>query len=446
MKKILNTALLGQKGINLIEKIVLDMGFLWTPTGSLEAGIDGIIETRDPGTGQALNSIIQVQSKALTEFAAETDSTFDYSCKEKDLDYWIRGNAPVILIVSKPEKDEAYWVPIKKYFADAQARKGKKVRFNKKKNLFTSGSRADLLEQALPTDSGIYLSPIPKDEKLYSNILTVNHLGPVIFEAETEARFRWQVSDLFRKRKTFPGTEWELSDGRIYSFHDLSSQEWSEGCRNHVTKRTSATDWIQESAPSKRHILIRLANRSLKRMLSFRGVEYHDKGFYFFRASQDLKPIKRSYHGIQKKCSRFVFQGYPRVLEEGRNPSYYRHSAFEPKFHRFGDTFYLEINPTYFFTWDGVHRYHYHEERLKGIKRLEKNAAVLGQVIMWAEILIRSPGLFDFNDPFLRFGGLEKFHTANGINDVSWLPREEKSGVELVREQQEEQSTFLDEH
>ncbi len=49
LKKILDNSLLGQRGLNLIEKIVLEMGFIWT-AGTIEAGIDGIIETRDPAT------------------------------------------------------------------------------------------------------------------------------------------------------------------------------------------------------------------------------------------------------------------------------------------------------------------------------------------------------------------------------------------------------------
>jgi hypothetical protein len=63
-KRITTAQLTGQKGINLIEKRVLDMGFLWHPTGNIEAGIDGAIEIRDDATGDVLNNIVQVQSKA----------------------------------------------------------------------------------------------------------------------------------------------------------------------------------------------------------------------------------------------------------------------------------------------------------------------------------------------------------------------------------------------
>jgi len=72
-KKVHKNSLIGQQGINLIEKRVLEMGFIWYPTGSVEAGIDGMIELRDSASGKVFNSIIQVQSKATEEsFLAET--------------------------------------------------------------------------------------------------------------------------------------------------------------------------------------------------------------------------------------------------------------------------------------------------------------------------------------------------------------------------------------
>ncbi len=65
-KTITSATLVGQLGVNLIERIVTEMGCVWYPTGSVEAGIDGHIELRDPATGQVLNTILGVQSKAAS--------------------------------------------------------------------------------------------------------------------------------------------------------------------------------------------------------------------------------------------------------------------------------------------------------------------------------------------------------------------------------------------
>lgn len=131
-KKIHANSIIGQQGVNLIERVVLGMGFAWYPSGGVEAGIDGTIEIRDAVTGDATNSIIQVQSKATTKpFQAETEGAFEYRCAERDLDYWMQGNVPVVLVVSRPESGEAYWVSVKDYFRDPGVRAGRKVRFDK---------------------------------------------------------------------------------------------------------------------------------------------------------------------------------------------------------------------------------------------------------------------------------------------------------------------------
>ena len=49
----------GPLGVNLIEGILLRMGFPWHPTRQeLEGGIDGFIEIRDPATGNLTNTVL----------------------------------------------------------------------------------------------------------------------------------------------------------------------------------------------------------------------------------------------------------------------------------------------------------------------------------------------------------------------------------------------------
>jgi hypothetical protein len=52
MKKIGKSDVIGQRGMSLIGGIVLSMGFMFYPTGGVEAGIDGFIELRDAETGE----------------------------------------------------------------------------------------------------------------------------------------------------------------------------------------------------------------------------------------------------------------------------------------------------------------------------------------------------------------------------------------------------------
>src|SRR6266852_5161355 len=165
-KTIQHRSLVGQQGVNLVEKIVLDMGFAWHPTNqSLEVGLDGFIEIRNPETGEAFNSVIFVQSKATEgEFAGETPSSLEFVCDERDLDYWLKGNAPIILVRSRPKTNEAYWVSIKDYFRDLSVRATKKIHFEKAANRFDASAREHLARLGVPQNSGIYLPAESKQE------------------------------------------------------------------------------------------------------------------------------------------------------------------------------------------------------------------------------------------------------------------------------------------
>lgn len=333
MKKLLSTSLLGQRGINLIERIVLEMGFTWTQTGGLEAGIDGIIETRDIATGEVFNNIVQVQSKAVSQFVAETERGFEYSCKSADLDYWLHGNAPVVLIVSRPDTEEAYWISIKDYFKDPETRKATRVRFNKASDRFTKESRDRLFALAAPKDCGLYLSPLPKPEQLHSNLLQVTHFGPTIYVGETVFRYRWQVFDFVKAQGKSIGPEWELRGKKIISFQDLDAPEWDYACDAGTVEPFGAQEWLFPEEASLRNQALALLDRSLRRFLHAKGLDYDDqRECYFFRATADLKPLKFRYLSLEKEAARAVFQPYgPRF-----NPRHVQHAGPRGLFTRAG--------------------------------------------------------------------------------------------------------------
>jgi hypothetical protein len=104
--------------------------------------------------------------------------------------------------------------------------------------------------------------------------------------------------------------------------------------------------------------------------------------------------------------------------------SYYRHSAFEGRFVRYGTSWYLQITPSYHFTRDGERLSRYAPDLMSGIKRLETNQAVQGQVIMWAHLLTER-SLFDSEPQFLDFGSLAEFDLEAGLDDEAWLKHED---------------------
>lgn len=433
-KKIGQGDIIGQQGINLIERIVLRMGFLWYATGGVEAGTDGFIEIRDPVTEEVTNLIIQVQSKARQKnrFQAETEASFEWRCEPKDINYWLQGNAPVILVVSRIDTDEAYWVSVKDYFSSLARRQSHKVLFDKKKDRFDETCTEALIKLAVPGNSGVYLAPRPKKERIYSNLLRVSKFSDYLYVADTMQQDSSIVySALLKLGRSF-GEEWILKDNLLLSFHNLREPPWNEVCDIATVERFDIEEWADSNNMDKQREFVWLLNKSLREKVKSDLAYSKEKKCYYFKPNKDLSTRSFSYQSIVKKTHRDVFQSY--FQKNSQEVAYYRHSAFEGQFQRIDSLWYLEITPTYYFTIDGYVLDKYYMDKLNGIKRQEKNAAVLGQVFMWAEYLKTKAQMHLINPKyqFLEFDELQEFDIDVGIDDNLWLKSEDYDNAKLI--------------
>ena len=423
-KKISEQAIIAEQGVNLVARRVLAMGFAWHPTtAAFDSGIDGIIELRDRDTHDALNLIIQVQVKSTRgRWPRETDIDFDFLCEERDLNYWRQGNAPVVLVVVRAESNEAYWVSIKDYFRDPLLVKSRRVRFTKANSGFDINSRDALIKLAVPPNAGLYPRPAHKAETVFSNLIRVSSLPSRLFSATTELGRRGEVwkalGDAASSR-----AEFVYRGKRILSPHDLSAPEWKSAVDQGTAEEFDTTEWSLSEDDERRNDFTELLGRMLTERCKRMGIRYHSAHeFYFFAAPDDLSNRTIPYRSIKQSTSRSVFQKY----ESKSGFVYYRHMAFEAQFHRYDASWFLAVVPTYHYTVDGRQQLRYYESKVRGIKALENNPAVLGQVFFLAQQLAAADAdLFDVEDrayPFLGFGTLERFSIDVGIEDSMWLP------------------------
>ncbi len=446
-KKIAQNDIIGKRGVALIDTIVGEIGFVWYETG-LEAGIDGLIEVRDRATGEVTNNIIQVQSKATdVDFDRETDNSFEFTCDARDLNYWLNGNAPVILIRSRPRTKEAYWVSIKDYFNDPKKQGTHKIVFDKKRDRLCADPDCiqSLTNLAMPKAGGLYLSPMPKTETLYLNLLPIIAFPKRICIAQTKYREDWEISKQLARLNSRPGNAWMLHGGNLYSFYDLSEHPWPKLCERGTLETYTGSVWAEYDDEESQKNFVQLLNRCLRDKLAKNGIDYHAKhDFYYFRDTDDQSAKRVDYYAIQKNTHRMVFEAYQ--PNSNQEPAHYRHSAFHASFLCFDGTWYLEINPSYYFTADGRAGYRFAHNSLSGIKRLEKNAAVMGQVVMWAELLRRyfpTPDLTNYDeDARLLFGKLPTFTMERGIPDKSWGKKEEAEVAEIIEAEIEGMGLF----
>jgi hypothetical protein len=419
--------IIGQQGANLIERITLAMRFVWRPIVIFDVGIDGEIEVCDPVTGEATNSVIRVQAKTTTQpFQAETQLGFEFTCDERDLDYWLRGNTPVILIVCRPATSEAYWVDIKAYFSDLHLRKTRKVYFDKKQNVFDENAASKLTALALPKESGLYFSPLALRETIYTNLLRVTSYAKNIYIASTDYRTPNAVWAEFKSRGIQIGSEWILKNKQILSFYDLDEPPFNSICDEGTVERFDASEWAEADDTDKMNEFIFLLKSCLKQRARQLGL-YHDKerDLFYFPATKRLQIRKISYKGLRQNTSREVFKAYNKKNAPNER-AYCRHAAFKSKFVRLDNVWYLELTPTYHFTRDGRYPDKYRGEHTSGIKRLERNPAVFGQLLMW-EYVLRTPrnSMLSNEYPFLTFGDFEKLEIEGGIPDDMWNRTEE---------------------
>lgn len=452
-KKFKSQTLTGQKGVNLIEGIVLDMGFVWNPT-TLDAGIDGVIEIRNSETEDASNFIIQVQSKAtINPWVGDTGTTFEYLCDERDLDYWLKGNCPVILICSNVTEKKSYWISIKDYFKDSVKRKSRKIIFDKNGNVFNVSSKNDLLHLAVPATSGYYLSPPPIKEIVYSNLLPIQQFPSKIYEAKIKFRKKkelWSALNVLDDKRGI-NKSWVLYDENIYSFNDLSQAPWVNIISSKPTevKAFPTTQWSDSHNFDIKYRFIQLLNNSFETLVYHKNIirkKVEKIDLFYFRPKLDFKNLPETskvYYSrfgrksFQTVCDRYARKSDPNII------SYFRHTAFETRFFRYENQWFLEITPTFLFTHDGFKLHTYYESKLKGKKGLDKAEAVFSQTMFWIDVLIRGANDPLFNSDAIKFGKPFASQIEVGINDEIWLAKEDKEKQTILSNQK---SLFDDEH
>ena len=330
---------------------------------------------------------------------------------------------PVLLIVVNLESDKAYWVSIRDYFQSQEARPSLKVKFDKTKDEFTTESYSDLLRLSRDYASGLYLGPLPKSEILYSNLLQIESLPKRLWIAPTEYRHPGEIWAKFKESGRRIGGDWLLHEKSIISFQDLTMSPWNELCDQGACEDFDVWEWAYSTDIDKRRQFVDLLNRTLRDQL-YPEVQYWGRLECFaFTGKPENTPLPRSYLSLKNKSSLTVVSKYTKKNKDGIEFIHLRHLAFRGKFQLFEDKWYLEITPTYVFTWDGFQLDRFHVSRLSKIKQIEGNRAVLSSLLCWADTLQKGDDLYR-SIPKIRFGGLATVNTTLGIDDKGWLKGE----------------------
>lgn len=415
-KTMTRQTLIGEKGIELITRRCLQMGYLFHPR-RVDHGIDGHIDLVEADTGAVLNLTLLVQSKAQDRpFQGENADSFHYLCDQRDLDMWLSGNAPVLLIFSHPEQEEAWWVEVKAAFPDAAARAKRTILVDKRTQRFDRDAAGALLDLAVPHDSGLYLRPPAITETLTTNLLRVAEMPTSLFVATSRFGGDYRAAGEALADRGMRASGWVLRDGMVYSFDSLREAPGSVLCDGDVEEHATA-EWAESDDLDTRHRFQDLLTRAVQG--SYPDLRWHkDRRHLHFRATADLSPRKVSRRPGGR--GRTVFGPHADNRDPGKI-GYFHHAALQMRFRRLDGAWFCELEPDYCFTSDGVTEHRNADKLLAGIKRLERHAAVSGWTSMWAAYL-RGPGdLLTLPKP-VEFAELLTVQVERGIDDKQWGP------------------------
>lgn len=420
-KTITNNQLLGELGETAVRKLVLEMQFIYESRGRLEAGTDGIIELRDPKSGAPLGRLLAVQVKSTENgrYIRENDSGFEYLLKPDDLKYWRTSNIPVIIVLWRKCDETAYWKDV----TDCVKGDERRLKFDKNADVF-DGLCADRIG-ALTIDRrtpGVFLPPLNQGENAIINLLRIKLPDEIFIATSPFGSRRDAVPELIKSDNI--RWDWTIRKRRFVSFFD--PREY--GTKSIVdldqveaidTKLVAFSDELDDI-----NDMLDLLRRTVERQTSAQLFYLRKDRLFHFKATGKNKTRSYRYMANVNETSAKVVSAYPSKKKEGRG--YVRHHAARLRFERFADEWFVVLDPDFYFTQDGFQPHRYPEALLAGKKRLERNAAVRGQVMMWQHLLVESGkhevGLFDAGAPapLLQFDRLPMIHLSQAVPEDSW--------------------------
>lgn len=415
----------GEGGMALINQRVTQMGYVWHPR-RVDHGIDGEIELVDQPRRRPLNRTISVQSKARQRFSGEDAAKFHYVCDQDDVDYWLQANAPVILVCSHPESDEAWWAPVSEIFKDTARRKSRTVTFEKARDRFDTSAAASLLDLAVPPSGALHIVTAHRSERLTSNLLQVEALPETIWATPTAVSGNREAGEVLRRQGVF-AVDWTVLDRTLFSFRRTDEGPFTSIVDGRA-EAIETTEWSDAKSSDTYRNFVRLLNQTLAESLHDDLRCHYKRHYFYFRPTEDLTP--RILSTGKSRRGRTVFQSYP-DRKDSESVKYFRHHAVEHQFVRFDRAWYLELNPTYHYTSDGYRDLPWGPELVKEMKRREKNGAVRGLVDMWANYFVGTDSFFsNREDSPIRFGPLRTFMVDRGVDEHAWKRSTEISPTE----------------
>jgi len=280
--------------------------------------------------------------------------------------------------------------------------------------------------------------PVPRDtsseepeqraaeqDESFANLIPLRHFPDTLYIAPATSKTRKQSWFLLKESASdkpadyVPGA-WTVYEGNLYSFVDPERSRLKKIIDVGGLDQFNTKEWAFSEDETKRRLFVHLLNAALREDLWSQGVRYYgDQDVYAFMGRRDEPPRRLKYANVKLRSTVTVVSHYEHKSSRSGKPyKYLRHAAFQGRFRFVGDEWHLEITPTYRFTYNGKDLDRYHENRLSGIKRFERNRSVLSQLLLWQAVL-RAPWTRADRLRLLEFAPLLSFRFSSGVDESS---------------------------
>lgn len=419
-KKITESQKIGERGETAAKLKFLELDFQFDTRSRLEAGIDGIAEIMIDGRPLAQMIAVQVKTTEVGRYSNETEGGFTYLVKPDDLEYWKGSNLPVIVLLHRIEDQSFYWKPIRFDRGD----ESRKLVFDKQADQLDENAKEKLTALCVEKlGQGYFVPPMRGGETAVINMIPLT-LPEEMFVSASPCSKKQALAIILDDRPS-ARFDWVLFGGSLWSFHDPRKTATSAIVHEDQVEGIETEYLAHHDEDDHRNQFAFLLRKDLEHRFDGRLRWHRDKKLFYIPAKAKNTTRSFSYMATSKNTSSRVVSVQRKKADN--SVSYVRHHAFIPRFERIGGQWHLIITPTYHFTYDGYLPHSYPDALLSGKKRLETNAALRGQIIMWHRYLTQDQhadgSLLAFSDdapPSVTLGELPEIELPETVPELAW--------------------------
>lgn len=261
-------------------------------------------------------------------------------------------------------------------------------------------------------------------EEGFANLIPLRHFPETLYVAPAVSKTKELSWALVNKGVPAKSSDrvsgaWTIHEKNLYSLVDPERSRLKRIIEIGGLEQFDTGEWAFSIDEGKRRLFVRLLNAALRDDLWAQGVRYDkEQDAYAFMGWPDEPPRRLKYGNLKLRSTATIVSHYEAKPKSGKVYKYLRHGAFQGRFRFLGEQWYLEITPTYRFTRNGKDLDRFHEQRLSGIKRIERNRSVLSQLLLWQAVL-RAPWIRADRPRLLEFAPLVSFRFASGVDEGS---------------------------